>query len=438
MTAASIDLSPDGERFVVGMNACRAEVWDVAGPTRLFSITGYQREVVVAAVSPDGRAVLTAGKNGQVRVSALADGVSLSPFPLPFSGTPEPLGVKDRYFSADGVRCLAVSADGRLLFAGGWDHGGVLLGATDGARRGDLTGHEKPITSAAFTADGKRLLTGGADKTVRLWDAAAGGLLRTWTFPAPIRYVCLAPDGSRAVVQAQNKGRLLDLVGPGGAPTDDFWSISRGGAILPDGKGVLVGLPNGADLWDADKRVFTGLSLPHTSSVSAVAVDAEGRRAATGAWNVGHVWDLRTGAPVGPPLLHSGGSGHEERFRAMAFSPDSCFVAGLAFDGAIRLWDAATGRPVGPVMQQSGAGALAFHPDGSVLFTSGRTASVCRWRVPRPAEGKAELLTLQTQVLTGMELDAEGVVHLLSADAWRERRQRLEELAPGTIRYLEP
>jgi len=51
---------------------------------------------------------------------------------------------------------------------------------------------------------------------------------------------------------------------------------------------------------------------------------------------------------------------------------------------------------------------------------------------------EAGRLVLRTQVLTGMELDAEGAVHLLSADAWRERRQRLEELAPGTVRGLEP
>ena len=51
---------------------------------------------------------------------------------------------------------------------------------------------------------------------------------------------------------------------------------------------------------------------------------------------------------------------------------------------------------------------------------------------------EAGQLTLRTQVLTGMELDAQGVVHRLSADVWRERRQRLEERAPGTVRHLDP
>jgi hypothetical protein len=50
----------------------------------------------------------------------------------------------------------------------------------------------------------------------------------------------------------------------------------------------------------------------------------------------------------------------------------------------------------------------------------------------------AERLTLRTQVLTGMELDAEGVVRPLDADGWRDRRRHLEELDAGTAPTPEP
>src|SRR5262249_3522075 len=138
-----------------------------------------------------------------------ADGPALAPVRLPYTGDPEHLTFSDPYYSPDGVRCLAASPDGAALFVGGWDHDGLLLDPADGSVRGRLTGHEGPITSAAFTADGTRLLTGGADKTVRLWDAAARRLLQTWAVPGAPRYLGLAPDGSRAVVQAENQGRLL-------------------------------------------------------------------------------------------------------------------------------------------------------------------------------------------------------------------------------------
>jgi WD40 repeat protein len=429
----SIHLSPDGKRLVLGQNACRADVWDLTGATLPFVITGHQRQVSAAVLSPDGRAVLTADDGGRVRLSLVAGGLALPPFALPFRGTKETFAPKDKYFTVPGVRCLAVSPDGRRLFAAGWDRNGLLVDAADGAVQGEFRGHEAVITMAAFLPDGKRLLSSGADGTVRLWDAATCRLLQTWPIRR-VRYLCVSPDGGRAVVEAGNQGCLLELGGADGGrlAADHLWGVSRGAAFLPDGKGVLVGRAFDVGLWDPTTGNYTATPLWQTSSISAVAVDPAGRRAATGAWNMGQIWDLRTGAPVGPPLRHLGRE-HEERIKALAFAPDGRLVAGLAFDGEVRFWDAATGRPVGPPLYVPDTGnALAFQGDGAVLFTASSTPLVYRWRVPRPVTEEIGLLTLRTQVLTGMELDAEGVVRPLDPDTWRERRRRLEELDAGT------
>jgi WD40 repeat protein len=433
-TAWSVHLSPDGRHLVAGMDASRADVWGVgdSGAGVLFSITGHQRNIVAAAYAPDGRAVLTASNDGTVRVSALLEDSSLPPLALPFQGTKLPLDMK--YFTAPGIRCLAVSPDGKLLFAGGWDRDGLLVGAADGSVRGVITGHEDVITAAAFTPDGKRLLTGGADRTLRLWDVGTCRLLRgPWHCPNPVSHVVFSADGALALVgasegpgQVLRLGRADDREGDG--LSGKLWGFSRGGTFLPDGT-ALIGQRYGADFWDVVRQKPTGRQLGHTSSVSAVAVDAAGRRAATGAWCVGQLWDLRTGNPVGVPLRH------KERFQRLAFSPDGKLVASLAWNGEARFWDAATGRPVGPVLQHPGVGnALVFHPDGSTLLTASSTPLVYRWRVPRPVREDAEQLVLRSQVLTGMELDAGGVVRVLTPDAWRERRRRLEAAEADTAR----
>ena len=64
------------------------------------------------------------------------------------------------------------------------------------------------------------------------------------------------------------------------------------------------------------------------------------------------------------------------------------------------------------------------------LLTSGLTHHRCIriWSVPSPVAGDVERLVLWTQVLTGMELNSEGVVNTLDAEQWRERRERLEKL----------
>ena len=44
------------------------------------------------------------------------------------------------------------------------------------------------------------------------------------------------------------------------------------------------------------------------------------------------------------------------------------------------------------------------------------------WEVPAPLEGNGERITCWTEIITGMELDVEGMVHVLDAGIWHERR----------------
>ena len=50
------------------------------------------------------------------------------------------------------------------------------------------------------------------------------------------------------------------------------------------------------------------------------------------------------------------------------------------------------------------------------------------WEVPTPLEETVQRLVLWTQVTTGMELDANGVVQVLDAQTWNQKRRRLDEL----------
>ena len=99
-------------------------------------------------------------------------------------------------------------------------------------------------------------------------------------------------------------------------------------------------------------------------------------------------------------------------------------------DGQTRLGDAVTGRPLGAPVQHSGPMQLmALAPDGrSVLLRDPGERTLCLWGVPVPIEGEVERIVRWTEVITGMELDAEGVVHVLDAATWHERRQRLDQL----------
>src|SRR5262245_15881730 len=59
-------------------------------------------------------------------------------------------------------------------------------------------GHAGWINSVAFSPDGARILSGSADRKIKLWDAASGALIRTFVGHSDeVNSVAFSPDGAR-------------------------------------------------------------------------------------------------------------------------------------------------------------------------------------------------------------------------------------------------
>src|SRR5260370_218521 len=81
------------------------------------------------------------------------------------------LGRVDPFRQGSGARCLALSPDGKLLATGGADGTVRLWDATTCKEVRSWEAHDKAIRALAFAPDGKTLATAGDDGKVRLWDA---------------------------------------------------------------------------------------------------------------------------------------------------------------------------------------------------------------------------------------------------------------------------
>ena len=123
------------------------------------------------------------------------------------------------------LRAVAATADGKLLATGGADGTIRLFDAAKGEPAGELAGHEGAITALRFSGDGARLLSGSSDKTVRVWDVAARKPFCRADAAGEVTCVSWAAAGKKvAAGGADGTIRLWDLQGRKANPT---WATRR-------------------------------------------------------------------------------------------------------------------------------------------------------------------------------------------------------------------
>jgi WD40 repeat protein/serine/threonine protein kinase len=290
------------------------------------------------------------------------------------------------------VWSAAFSADGKRILTGSWDKTAKVWDAATGQEILTLNGNNCWVLSAAFSPDGKRIVTGGGEfgyegikptSEAKVWDAATGRqLFGISGHQSPVWSVAFSPDGKR-ILSGSRGGRVSVSDAATGQELlvlkceDELASV----AFSPDGKRIAAGGAT-VKVWDA----ATGQELltfkRHGGAVFGVAYSPDGKRIATASEDFTvKVSDAATGHEL--VAL----KGHAAQVFGVAFSPDGRRIVSGSYDKTVRVWDAATGQELHVLKGHAGlVRRVAFSPDGRRIVSGSDDKTAKVWDAEKGQE----------------------------------------------------
>ncbi|MFF7729530.1 CHAT domain-containing protein [Streptomyces sp. NPDC008001] len=294
-------------------------------------------------------------------------------------GPPSPgPGITPRVLNArQWVQALAFHPDGTRLAAGSrnrirvWD-------ALSGTRIWEqaVGGRLSSVLAAGFSPGGRRLVTGGADGTVRVWASSNGEELLRLRHDHVVFAAAFSPDGFRvASASADRTVRLWDSTGGDLMLRIRHDQVVTDVAFSPDGGRIAsASADRSVRVWSLGGDAL--LRLRHDHPVKAVAFSPDGAR-------------LATAGDDGCVRLWDAGSGHQRLLarhgaavKAVAFSPDGHWLATASADRTAGLWSTATGTRALRVQHHDTVFCIAFGPDGNWLASGSEDKTIKLTRVP--------------------------------------------------------
>jgi WD40 repeat protein len=299
------------------------------------------------------------------------------------------------------------------------------------------------VTSMAFSADGRYVLSGHENGQIKVWEIKTGDLLNvlwgTRVFGGVLD-VEFSPDG-RFIAACQDDERIRVwrfpdymekvLTGQNGAVYSLAFNPVTGDLVSAGDDGEIR-------IWDIESGHAREVIAAHEKAILSVEVSRDGRTLVTGSKdNTVRLWDARTGRMIVEL------DGHERQVNSVALNSNSTLLASGSDDETVRVWDisslrlceniALTPEPLFPAKLEGDARFEDAGGDGAL--SPGETGRFILNLINRGEGAAYNLVTLAIpdSLAVGMEIETPGIVPMLLPGRRSTRSVVITNIGPTEI-----
>jgi WD40 repeat protein len=268
------------------------------------------------------------------------------------------------------VRSVAISPDGKTLITGSYDHSIKLWDRFTGQETRTLRGHTSGVRIVAISPDGKTLVSGDETGVIKVWELSTG--LEKYTLREHFRET-VNPN-----VRTVQESFRRESVG--------ISSVT----IRRDSQTFASGDLNGnIKIWDLETgKLLRTLSTFHEvgegtaksftySSVESMVFSSDGKNLASGGIDntvpTFMVWNLSTGEAIRTMLLPD----QPSTISSVSLGLDGNTLVSGDIGNVTKIWDLTTGKEVATF--SGGSGQLSLSPDGKALLVVSIHDAITLW-----------------------------------------------------------